>query len=726
MKVDMNKLIKLFKSPKPVLQKEDADYGYRAMYDAMQVNPLYSYFTQEDIDRIREVALSADINANPAEKYRRLRAIMEPRGFYFIGGGTNRRAYACRYDPRVVAKVATDSVGISNNKRELVNQNVLKPYCSKIFEVSPCGTLAIIERVNPIKTQAEFQTIANEVFDVLEFKIRGNNIGMEDIGRRSFKNWGVRTGYGPVLLDYPTMYVIDKKRAFCCARTKSGDYCNGPLQYDDGFDNIVCSYCGAKYMSKSIAKTDGDKISELLYSASGYKDYNCLNKKGNDGIMKMKLHDLDTGVIREFDLEKNTCKYINTNIKQQDNSESTSNSNKDKPLKVIFKDLDKEEEKKQSEPKVPDTSPKEDSKESKKKAKNAADRLAKSLDDLTKTDSNEESVIYTFLNYMLNTFHPEESNMDWLDMNYELCRNINNYMEFMTTLINYLKKVREYSKLEDYSNKDDGDIFVYAPVIDSIDVVTNIIHDLGLSISNKSCTNADIDIIKVYFEKSNKKYITQAHCYNDKTQEDKLLTYADVILQSIENGVIKQTVISAESSNDNKEDEVENDSNNESEETPSIQVQEEQPQPEPEVEVVEEEPDEEDDEDINMSDIDIDSISVLIPYSGGQKVARANLSEFAQLLCDTAPIKAAEFLAKNIELVCAFRDYITTEKADELLIEENIDLSSMTKHSFVPPTLEEKSDDTKSEKPKKSKSKKVSKNFNNIAPPKQDSDLSKF
>lgn len=720
MKVNVDKLVRLLKSPKPVLEKEDADYGYRAMYDAMQVNPLYSYFTQEDIDKIREIALSADINANPTEKYRRLKAIMEPRGFYFIGGGTNRRAYACRYDPRVVAKVATDSVGISNNKRELVNQDVLKPYCSKIFEVSPCGTLAIIERVNPIKTQAEFQTIANEVFDVLEFKIRGNNIGMEDIGRRSFKNWGVRTGYGPVLLDYPTMYVIDKKRAFCCAKTKSGDYCNGPLQYDDGFDNIVCSYCGAKYMSKSIAKTDGDKISELLYSASGYKDYNCLNTKGN-GIMKMKLHDLESGVIREFDFDKNTCKYINTEPKQQGNNfDSKSKSSEGKPLKVILKDLDKEEENKQSNPKINSTS-KEDSEEINIKAKNAANRLAQNLDDLTKTDSNEESVIYTFINYMINVLHPDDNNMGWLDMNYELCRNIDNYMDILATLINYLKKVRDYSRLEDYCDEN-GDVFLYNPIADSINVVTNIINNLGLAISNNNnCTTLDIDILKFYFEKSDKRYISQAHCYNSRTQEDKLC-YEDIILQSNENGVIRQVVMpAADSSNEKKDDEIT--------ENTSAQVQ--QGEEKSDSLTDNEDVDEEDDDDIeiDMTDIDIESVSVLIPYCNGQHVAKATPSEFIQLLCNTAPVKAAEFLAKNIELVCALRDYITAEKADELLVEENIDLSAMTKHSFTSSIPEQKQDNVvKSNKQSNPNSKrvKVSKNLNIIAPVKKDSDLSKF
>lgn len=315
MKLDVQKISELYEIPIDTSEKEnDEDYDIREAYDLMSVNPLYSYFNQDDIDRINEIAMSTALNAKPKEKYRLMAEVMKAKGFYFIGGGTNRRTYACSYDPRIVAKVATDSVGISNNKREIVNQNVLKPYCCKVFEISPCGTLAIIERVTPVKTQQDFQVIAEEVFDILLFKIRNKNIGMEDIGRRSFKNWGVRDGFGPVLLDYPTMYVIDPNRAFCYAKNPiTGSICNAPLDYDDGFDSIICTACGAKYMSKSLAKTNGDEISELLYSVTEY------NKNGRKGTMKFAIKMPWADVVRIYDGEK----YITKSVEEYEKSKKS-------------------------------------------------------------------------------------------------------------------------------------------------------------------------------------------------------------------------------------------------------------------------------------------------------------------------------------------------------------------------------------------------------------------
>lgn len=257
-------------------QEEVNEMMMKQWYDSLIVPPLTSYFTLEDVKQIHDIALSPALNNEPVKKYKLIGDIMQKRGFVFIGGGTNRRSYSCIHDPRVVAKVATDKVGISNNQRELVNQAVLKPFCCKIFEVSPCGTLAIIERVKPIKELEEFEEIAERVFDILLYKIRNKNIGMEDIGSRSFKNWGVRNGFGPVLLDYPTMYVVDPKKCFCNQVDMYGRMCNCSMDYDEGFDNILCTGCGHRYLSKSLAKKNGDDITELIY-ASGNKD---VMKKG--------------------------------------------------------------------------------------------------------------------------------------------------------------------------------------------------------------------------------------------------------------------------------------------------------------------------------------------------------------------------------------------------------------------------------------------------------------
>lgn len=264
---------------KDVIKESELMKKYVAWFDSLKVNPLLSYFTIKDINFIHKLATSPAMHCDVKNKYRLLGEIMEKRGFRLIGGGTNRRAYECIYDDRIVAKVATDPVGFTSNLRECINQNVLKPFCNKIFEVSPCGSLAIIEKVVPIKDVSEFQKYAQEIYDILYFKIRNNSIAMEDIGTRSMKNWGYRSGFGPVLLDYPTMYVADPKKRLC-KNILNGKLCCGTLDYDEGFNRIVCSECGRTYFAKTIAKTEGDDIKSLL-SAVGY-----LKK---EGVKSMKI-----------------------------------------------------------------------------------------------------------------------------------------------------------------------------------------------------------------------------------------------------------------------------------------------------------------------------------------------------------------------------------------------------------------------------------------------------
>ena len=274
---------------KDVIKESKFIQQYIAWFDSYRVNPLLSYFTPQDIANIHKLAISPTMNCNVKEKYRLLGEIMTNRGFKLIGGGTNRRAYECIYDDRVVAKVATDQVGFTSNLREAVNQNVLKPFCSKTFEVSPCGSLALIEKVVPIKSVSEFQKYSSEIYDILYFKIRNNDIAMEDIGTRSMKNWGYRSGFGPVLLDYPTMYVADPNKRLCKNRL-NGRICCGTLDYDEGFNCIVCSECGRTYFAKTIAKSDGDDIKSLL-SAVGY------HKKEGVNHMRIEIVKSSTGEV---------------------------------------------------------------------------------------------------------------------------------------------------------------------------------------------------------------------------------------------------------------------------------------------------------------------------------------------------------------------------------------------------------------------------------------------
>lgn len=301
---------------KDTIEKSKIQQAFIQWYDNYTVNPLLCYFTLQDIQYIYKLAISPAMHCAIMEKYRIIDELMESRGFKLIGGGTNRRAYECLYDNRVVAKVATDRGGLTSNLREYTNQNVMKPFCCKIFEVSPCGTIAIIEKIVPIKDVPEFQKYADEIFKVLYFKIRNNSIALEDIGTRSMKNWGYRSGFGPVLLDYPSMYVADPAKRFC-KDIVNGCLCGGTLDYDEGFNVIVCSECGRTYFAQTIAKKDGDDISSLL-DAVGYQ-------KKNEGVkaMKVKIINAETHeVISERNIggKSSYVEHTNSTYRQRNNS----------------------------------------------------------------------------------------------------------------------------------------------------------------------------------------------------------------------------------------------------------------------------------------------------------------------------------------------------------------------------------------------------------------------
>lgn len=285
MKINSN-LTDIYK--KDTIEKSIVEQNMIRWYDSYCVYPIYRYFTFDDIKYIHQLAISPSLNCNVKEKYRLIGELMTYRGFRLIGGGTNRRAYECIYDDRVIAKVAIDQDGFTSNLKEFTNQNVLKPFCSKIFEVTPCGTLALVEKVVPIKDVSEYVKYSSDIFDMFYFKIRNNSIAMEDIGTRSFKNWGYRNCFGPVLLDYPTMYVADPSKRLC-RNIVNNRMCGGTLDYDEGLNVIVCSECGRTHIAKTIAKKQGSAAYELL-KAVGYVKENDDNK----GVKAMKIKILNS------------------------------------------------------------------------------------------------------------------------------------------------------------------------------------------------------------------------------------------------------------------------------------------------------------------------------------------------------------------------------------------------------------------------------------------------
>lgn len=254
---------------------------------------------------------------------------MYARGFVRLAGGTNRIVFRYLEDPRFVAKVAIDSVGMSDNPAEFDNQWFIRPYCTKMFYVTDCGTVGFAERVLPITSKEEFKTAADDIFDILYTKIIGKYI-IEDVGTTYFMNFGVRAGFGPVLLDYPYVYELDGATIICRNQLSEGVYCGGEIDYDDGLNNLVCKKCGRKYLAREMKKNQ--EFNKIVISKGGTIPMNVKIKRGdkviaqsnscdfiiNPNTQRKKLEDSMKNSTLKVNLRKNG-KIYNPASKQEDN-----------------------------------------------------------------------------------------------------------------------------------------------------------------------------------------------------------------------------------------------------------------------------------------------------------------------------------------------------------------------------------------------------------------------
>lgn len=221
-------------------------------FESLWIPPMNNYLTPQDIEALRKIATSIKLSSKINQKYDMIDNIMRNRGFKRFSAGTNRVVYSYLEDTRFLAKIAVDKVGMQDNPMEFKNQFLLKPFVTKMFYHSPCGTVGFVERVLPIKNKQEFKQIASDVFDILINKILGEYV-MEDIGTRYFMNWGIRVGCGPVLLDFPYVYKLDGNKLFCTkVNPITNERCDGEIDYDAGFNHLVCTKCGKIYLASDL------------------------------------------------------------------------------------------------------------------------------------------------------------------------------------------------------------------------------------------------------------------------------------------------------------------------------------------------------------------------------------------------------------------------------------------------------------------------------------------
>lgn len=236
-------------------------------FEKLTAPPLFSLLTPQDVNQLHYIATSIRYSAKPKEKFKAIDEIMRRRGFAKFVSGTNRVAYRFIEDDRFLIKVAIDDVGIKDNPREFQNQFIFQPFVTKVFEVSPCGTVGVFERVVPITSREEYLSVAEDVYNMINNWFIGEYV-LEDIGTKFFMNIGIRKGFGPVILDFPYVYKLDGNKLYCKApaNTPSG-CCDGVIDYDAGFNFLYCTKCGVRYRAKELEEAVKDN--KVVVKAKG-------------------------------------------------------------------------------------------------------------------------------------------------------------------------------------------------------------------------------------------------------------------------------------------------------------------------------------------------------------------------------------------------------------------------------------------------------------------------
>lgn len=261
-------------------------------FDSLYVPPLSNYFKLEDRDKLYYLATSPRYASKIKYKRDEIDRIMRNRGFKYFHAGTNRVVYSYLEDQSFVVKIALDAVGMQDNPKEFRNQHLLKPFVTKMFDMDQSGVMASVERVQPIVTREEFLLVAEDVFDLLNKYILGRFV-VDDIGEKSYGNYGIRNGFGPVLLDYPYVYELDGNKLICKQRLETGEICDGVIDYTVNFNYLHCTKCGKRYSARELAKQIEEK-QVLIKGATNYQ-------------FDMKIHRGDnvtdlTDTVRESDI----------------------------------------------------------------------------------------------------------------------------------------------------------------------------------------------------------------------------------------------------------------------------------------------------------------------------------------------------------------------------------------------------------------------------------------
>ena len=327
-------------------------------FDDLQGPMVEDLFDAETIKSIKLVVTNPKIKFFK-DKFRILAGILNPLGYILAHAGTNRVVFQPQFDDSFVVKIGLDIAGRTNNPNEIVNQKYLKPFVCKCFDTTDDGVIGTFERVVPIENLYQLWSVREDIFDIMRTITK--RFIIDDFGTEAFKNWGVRKGFGPVLLDYADMYILDKDTAYCRKPIDwhSTAVCGGELGYTPGYNKIMCKKCGG--IGKAKQYKGKEKLSVYVPSRGIDMGIKCTIKVGGKTVFSTEegftnqINESKEEFVAPHEVVLNDYRQAIDDMKTE--TEKTREHN-DEYLKALLKEreereaLKAEEEKKKNDAKV--------------------------------------------------------------------------------------------------------------------------------------------------------------------------------------------------------------------------------------------------------------------------------------------------------------------------------------------------------------------------------------
>lgn len=327
-------------------------------FDDLQGPMVEDLFDAETIKSIKMTVTNPKIKFFK-DKFRILAGILNPLGYILAHAGTNRVVFQPQFDDSFVVKIGLDIAGRTNNPNEIVNQKYLKPFVCKCFDTTDDGVIGTFERVVPIENLYQLWSVREDIFDIMRAITK--RFIIDDFGTEAFKNWGVRKGFGPVLLDYADMYILDKDTAYCRKPIDwhSTAVCGGELGYTPGYNKIMCKKCGG--IGKAKQYKGKEKLSVYVPSRGIDMGIKCTIKIGGKTVFSTEegftnqINESKEEFVAPHEVVLNDYRQAIDDMKTE--TEKTREHN-DEYLKALLKEreereaLKAEEEKKKNDAKV--------------------------------------------------------------------------------------------------------------------------------------------------------------------------------------------------------------------------------------------------------------------------------------------------------------------------------------------------------------------------------------